>query len=122
MWIVTAVLFDKTGTLTEAATSSPVSPVQTSIQTRCFDWRPVELDSEHPLARAIVTAARKHGEPAPGQGLQGAHRTRRRSSHPTDTATRSADPCCYANETSLSPSRFASRSTAGRAAVRQSCI
>src|SRR5829696_4997750 len=65
MRTITAVLFDKTGTLTEGrhvVTGVAGNQVPTDEVLRLAGG--VELDSEHPLARAIVTAAREHGEPA----------------------------------------------------------
>jgi Cu2+-exporting ATPase len=66
MRTITAVLFDKTGTLTEGrhvVTGVAGAGIASDEVLRLAGG--VELDSEHPLARAIVTAAREHGEPAP---------------------------------------------------------
>ena len=65
MRTITAVLFDKTGTLTEGrhvVTGVVGNGIPTDEVLRLGGG--VELDSEHPLARAIVTAAREQGEPA----------------------------------------------------------
>ncbi len=62
---ITAVLFDKTGTLTEGrhvVTGVAGADISSAEVLRLAGG--VERDSEHPLARAIVTAAREHGEPA----------------------------------------------------------
>lgn len=61
---INTVLFDKTGTLTEGA--HIVSNVSTALPTLTGDdllalAAAVEADSEHPLARAIVTAAAERG-------------------------------------------------------------
>ena len=67
MRTVDAVLFDKTGTLTRGA--HVVAGVAAAAGTTEDDVLRiaggVESDSEHPLARAIVTAARERGELAP---------------------------------------------------------
>ena len=74
MRIVTAVLFDKTGTLTEGrhvvtgvtgvtGVAGAAGAAATSAEVLRLAGG-VERDSEHPLARAIVAAAREHGEPA----------------------------------------------------------
>ncbi len=65
MRTITAVLFDKTGTLTEGrhvVTGVAGHDMSTDEVLRLAGG--VELDSEHPLARAIVTAAREHGDVA----------------------------------------------------------
>ena len=65
MRTITAVLFDKTGTLTEGrhvVTGIAGAGIAPDEVLRLAAG--VELDSEHPLARAIVIAARAHGEPA----------------------------------------------------------
>ena len=65
MRTITAVLFDKTGTLTEGrhvVTGVAGHDMSTGEVLRLAGG--VELDSEHPLARAIVTAAREHGDVA----------------------------------------------------------
>jgi Cu2+-exporting ATPase len=65
MRTITAVLFDKTGTLTEGrhvVTGIAAAGIAPDEVLRLAGG--VELDSEHPLARAIVTAAREHSEPA----------------------------------------------------------
>ncbi|MEP7046650.1 MAG: heavy metal translocating P-type ATPase [Ilumatobacteraceae bacterium] len=63
MRTITAVLFDKTGTLTEGrhvvTGVAAVAGVTTDEALRLAGG--VETDSEHPLARAIVTAARERG-------------------------------------------------------------
>jgi P-type Cu2+ transporter len=65
MRTVTAVLFDKTGTLTEGrhVVTGIVGDGLTDHEVLRLAAG-VELDSEHPLARAIVTAAREHGDVA----------------------------------------------------------
>jgi Cu2+-exporting ATPase len=63
MRTITAVLFDKTGTLTEGrhvVTGVTGNDMSTDEVLRLAGG--VELDSEHPLARAIVTAARERGD------------------------------------------------------------
>ncbi|GIF46642.1 copper-translocating P-type ATPase [Asanoa ferruginea] len=64
MRVVDAVLFDKTGTLTKGAhTVTGVAAVDGVTEQQVLRWGGgVEADSEHPLAKAIVTAA---GDPAP---------------------------------------------------------
>ncbi|MEO5902284.1 MAG: heavy metal translocating P-type ATPase [Ilumatobacteraceae bacterium] len=65
MRTVTAVLFDKTGTLTEGrhvVTAAAGADITRDEVLRLAAG--IESDSEHPLARAIVTAANEHGEPA----------------------------------------------------------
>ena len=65
MRTVTAVLFDKTGTLTEGrhvVTGVAGDGIANDEVLRLAGG--VELDSEHPLARAIVAAARERGDPA----------------------------------------------------------
>jgi len=65
MRTITAVLFDKTGTLTEGrhvVTGVAGAGITTDEALRLAGG--VELDSEHPLARAIVGAAGKHGDVA----------------------------------------------------------
>ncbi len=65
MRTITAVLFDKTGTLTEGrhvVTGIAGHDMSTDEILRLAGG--VELDSEHPLARAIVTAARERGDVA----------------------------------------------------------
>ena len=74
MRTVDAVLFDKTGTLTKgahvvtgvAATASGGLDEAEVLRLAAG----VESDSEHPLARAIVTAAREKGDIAPAQGFR----------------------------------------------------
>ncbi len=66
MRLVTAVLFDKTGTLTKGehvVTDIALvgTPAITSTDALLGLAGAVESDSEHPLARAIVSAARAHG-------------------------------------------------------------
>ena len=72
MRTVDAVLFDKTGTLTKGAHAvTGVAGRRRRPRTRCCGSpAAVEADSEHPLARAIVTAAAERGR----------RRARRRSS------------------------------------------
>ena len=65
MRTITAVLFDKTGTLTEGrhvVTGVAGADITTDEVLRLAGG--VEMDSEHPLARAIVSAAREHGDVA----------------------------------------------------------
>jgi len=65
MRMITAVLFDKTGTLTEGrhvVTGIAGNGISTDEVLRLAGG--VELDSEHPLARAIVTAAHDRGDVA----------------------------------------------------------
>jgi Cu2+-exporting ATPase len=65
MRTITAVLFDKTGTLTEGrhvVTGVAGAGIPNNEVLRLAGG--VELDSEHPLARAILSAAREHGEVA----------------------------------------------------------
>ncbi len=65
MRTITAVLFDKTGTLTEGrhvVTGIAGNGISTDEVLRLAGG--VELDSEHPLARAIVTAAHERGDVA----------------------------------------------------------
>jgi Cu2+-exporting ATPase len=67
MRTVDAILFDKTGTLTKGAhkvTGVTGGPDVLRLAAG------VEADSEHPLAKAIVTAAREHGEPATATGFK----------------------------------------------------
>jgi Cu2+-exporting ATPase len=66
MRTVQAVLFDKTGTLTKGAhtvTAVAAAPGHTEDEVVRLAGA-VEADSEHPLARAIVTAAAQLGAPA----------------------------------------------------------
>jgi Cu2+-exporting ATPase len=68
---VTAVLFDKTGTLTEGrhvVTGVAGAGIADDEVLRLAGG--VELDSEHPLARAIVAAAREHGDTARASGFR----------------------------------------------------
>ena len=65
MRTITAVLFDKTGTLTEGrhvVTGVAGNGISADEVLRLAGG--VEMDSEHPLARAIVTAARERGDVA----------------------------------------------------------
>jgi Cu2+-exporting ATPase len=72
MRTIDAVLFDKTGTLTKGA--HVVTGVAAADGTGEDDALSiaggVESDSEHPLARAIVTAARDRGEIAPASNFR----------------------------------------------------
>jgi Cu2+-exporting ATPase len=72
MRTIDAVLFDKTGTLTKGA--HVVTGVAAADGTTDDDVLRiaggVESDSEHPLARAIVTAARERGDIAPAQDFR----------------------------------------------------
>jgi Cu2+-exporting ATPase len=72
MRTIDAVLFDKTGTLTKGAHA--VTGVAAADGTGEDDVLSiaggVESDSEHPLARAIVTAARDRGEIAPASNFR----------------------------------------------------
>jgi len=71
MRTITAVLFDKTGTLTEGrhvVTGVAAAGVTTDEALRLAAG--VETDSEHPLARAIVTAARARGDVAAAAGFR----------------------------------------------------
>ncbi|HET8619140.1 MAG TPA: copper-translocating P-type ATPase, partial [Acidimicrobiales bacterium] len=72
MRTIDAVLFDKTGTLTRGA--HVVTGVAAAAGAGEDDVLRiaggVESDSEHPLARAIVTAARERGEIAPATGFR----------------------------------------------------
>ena len=82
MRTITAVLFDKTGTLTEGrhvVTGVAGNGIPTDEVLRLGGG--VELDSEHPLARAIVTAAREQGEPARASEFRAHHGPGRRSDH-----------------------------------------
>nr|WP_307781230.1 heavy metal translocating P-type ATPase [Rhabdothermincola sediminis] len=80
MRTVDLVLFDKTGTLTagrHVVTGIAAAPDHTEREVLALAAA-VEHDSEHPLARAIVAAARAQGEPPPatdfrattGRGVQ----------------------------------------------------
>jgi len=65
MRTITAVLFDKTGTLTEGrhvVTGAVGAGITAPEVLRLAGG--VELDSQHPVARAIVAAAREHGDVA----------------------------------------------------------
>jgi Cu2+-exporting ATPase len=66
MRTVDTVLFDKTGTLTKGAhvVTDQAATNGLSVEDALRLAGGVEADSEHPLARAIVTAAAKHGGPA----------------------------------------------------------
>jgi P-type Cu2+ transporter len=75
MRTIDAVLFDKTGTLTKGA--HVVTGVAAATDEAGVDEAEVlrlaggvESDSEHPLARAIVTAARAKGDLAPAQDFR----------------------------------------------------
>ncbi len=69
MRVVDAVLFDKTGTLTKGAHKvTGVAAADGVTEQQVLSWGGgVEADSEHPLAKAIVTAA---GEPARATGFR----------------------------------------------------
>jgi Cu2+-exporting ATPase len=63
---VDVVLFDKTGTLTKAAHQvTAITAVDSDHDRLLALAAAVESDSEHPLARAIVTAAQRRGEVPP---------------------------------------------------------
>jgi Cu2+-exporting ATPase len=70
--LVDVVLFDKTGTLTKGAhivaDTATVDAVSVGEALRLAGG--VESDSEHPLARALVTAAGEHGGPAQATGFR----------------------------------------------------
>ena len=69
---VDAVLFDKTGTLTKGE-HAVIEMVHAPEEDEASVWRiagAVESDSEHPLARAIVRAAREHGGLAEASGFR----------------------------------------------------
>jgi Cu2+-exporting ATPase len=69
--LVDAVLFDKTGTLTRGAhTVVGVAGVDLEEAEVLRLAGGVESDSEHPLARAIVTAARERGDLAPARDFR----------------------------------------------------
>ena len=75
MRTVDAVLFDKTGTLTKGehvvtdviVAGDPAVPDEARLLRLAGA---VEADSEHPLARAIVSAARQHGPVPQGHGFR----------------------------------------------------
>jgi Cu2+-exporting ATPase len=72
MRTIDVVLFDKTGTLTEGAHAvTGTAPVPGVSEARLLGLAAAaEADSEHPVARAIVTAAQQHPEAA-AQRLRG---------------------------------------------------
>ena len=78
MRTIDAVLFDKTGTLTKGAhVVTGVAPAAGFDEATVLEWAgAVEADSEHPLARAIVTAAQGSAmratgfRPIPGRGVE----------------------------------------------------
>ncbi|MFI7495648.1 heavy metal translocating P-type ATPase [Kocuria sp. M4R2S49] len=72
MRTIDVVLFDKTGTLTEGAHAvTGTAPVPGTSEGELLAWAAAaESDSEHPVARAIVTAAGGHPE-ASRLGLRG---------------------------------------------------
>ncbi len=72
MRTIDVVLFDKTGTLTEGAHAvTGTAPVPGTSEGELLAWAAAaESDSEHPVARAIVTAAGAHPE-ASRLGLRG---------------------------------------------------
>ena len=76
---IDTVLFDKTGTLTKGAHAvTGVAGTDEVDPTRVLRIAAaVEADSEHPLARAIVTAAARQRRHRPGDQLPLAHRARR---------------------------------------------
>jgi Cu2+-exporting ATPase len=72
MRTIDAVLFDKTGTLTRGAhvVTGVAAAGDTSENEVLRLAGGVESDSEHPLARAIVTAARQRGDVAPARDFR----------------------------------------------------
>ena len=72
MRTIDAVLFDKTGTLTKGAhVVTGVAAADGTGEDHVLSIAAgVESDSEHPLARAIVTAARDRGEIAPASNFR----------------------------------------------------
>ena len=72
MRTIDVVLFDKTGTLTEGAHAvTGTAPVPGTSEAELLAYAAAaEADSEHPVARAIVTAAGRHAEAA-RLGLRG---------------------------------------------------
>jgi Cu2+-exporting ATPase len=72
MRTIDAVLFDKTGTLTRGAhVVTGVAAADGVIEDEVLRIAGgVESDSEHPLARAIVTTARQRGDIAPATGFR----------------------------------------------------
>ncbi|MFF3866142.1 copper-translocating P-type ATPase [Micromonospora sp. NPDC001898] len=72
MRTVDAVLFDKTGTLTkgEHAVTAVAATAGGSEDEVLRLAGAVEADSEHPLARAIVAAAARHGQPLRATGFE----------------------------------------------------
>jgi Cu2+-exporting ATPase len=74
MRTVDVVMFDKTGTLTRGAhvvagvAGDPAAGFDEAEVLRIAGG--VEADSEHPLARAIVAEARRHGTPAVAEGFR----------------------------------------------------
>ncbi len=71
MRTVEVVLFDKTGTLTKGSHRlSGITSVEDDEDRLLSVAAAVELDSEHPLARAIVTAARERGDIPSAQGFR----------------------------------------------------
>jgi Cu2+-exporting ATPase len=74
MRTVDAVLFDKTGTLTKGQPAvtdlAVVDPAPEAIDRLLALAGAVEADSEHPLARAIVTAAQQRAATATATGFQ----------------------------------------------------
>ena len=70
MRTIDVVLFDKTGTLTKGAhTVTGVTAVDGDEDAVLATAAAVEADSEHPLARAIVAAARQRGEVPAASGF-----------------------------------------------------
>jgi P-type Cu2+ transporter len=72
MRTIDAVLFDKTGTLTRGAhavTGVAAAEASTEDEVLCIAGG-VESDSEHPLARAIVAAAKERGDVAAASGFR----------------------------------------------------
>jgi Cu2+-exporting ATPase len=80
MRTVTTVLFDKTGTLTRGEhVLTDIAAIDGDTDTLLANAAAVEMDSEHPLARAIVSAAQARGlklptvgdfRALPGRGVQ----------------------------------------------------
>ena len=120
MRTVDTVLFDKTGTLTKG--EHVVSDVAVAGDPRC-PTRPrllrlaaaVEADSEHPLARAIVTAARQHGAVPTATRVPGPHRAGRASRRRRRAPSPSVGRRCSASSASNRPPSWPRRPTRGPA-------